>query len=293
MISGFRSSLLLGVAALILLPGMPAFAQTTPGAGANYESRLESLEEEIRTLEGRVEQAEFANRKQDQILQRIQTDIDARLSHIEAALPAANAAPAPAAPPPTTNAAIAAMPPSAPSSVNNDDDEPTTPVVGTLGSIKTQGDKIVGGSVNPQQPALPPTPPDYGLTPEEQYDRAFEMLRKTDYANAEKAFKTFIDKNPQDKLAYNAKYWYGETLYVQNKYDEAAVAFADAYQQNPRGEKAPDNLLDLAKSLGALGKVPDACATLDSLKSKYPNAPLKVRDNADQARTKLKCSTIH
>jgi tol-pal system protein YbgF len=268
-----------GLLVLTLSATAPVHAQTTPGAGPNFETRLDALDDEVRTLEGRVEQAEFANQKVSQSLQHMQTDLDARLTRIEAALPAPGTAPA--APPPTPSNVTTTAP--APSE--------EAPVNGTLGSLKTQGERVIGGSVNPQQPALPATPPDYGLTPEEQYDRAFDLLRKTDYAGAELAFKSFIDKNPQDKLTANAKYWYGETLYVQNKYDEAAVAFADAYQQNPRGEKAPDNLLDLAKSLGALGKIQDACATLDSLKGKYPNASLKLRENADQARAKLRCGT--
>jgi tol-pal system protein YbgF len=153
-----------------------------------------------------------------------------------------------------------------------------------------QDGKVVGATNNPQAPALPPTPPDYGLTPQEQYDRAFDLLRQTDYEDASDAFKTFVDKNPHDKLVEDAKYWYGETLYVQDKFDAAAIAFADSYQQNPNGSKAPESLLKLAKSLDKIGKTADACTTLESLKSKYPKAPIKVRQDADQERTTLKCS---
>jgi hypothetical protein len=44
-------------------------------------------------------------------------------------------------------------------------------------------------------------------------------------------------------------------------------------------------------SLEKLNKILDACTTLDSLKSKYPKAPVKVRQNADQERVNLKCSS--
>jgi len=44
-------------------------------------------------------------------------------------------------------------------------------------------------------------------------------------------------------------------------------------------------------SLENIDKIPDACATLDSLKGKYPNASLNIRQRADQERTKLKCGT--
>ncbi len=154
-----------------------------------------------------------------------------------------------------------------------------------------QDGRVTGGTVNPQSPALPDTPADYGLTSQEQYDRAFAMLRQADYENAEEAFKTFIDKNPKDKLIDNAKYWYAETLYVRGRFPEAAVAFADAYQQNTQGSKAPDSLLKLAMSLGNNGKTQDACTALAQLKKSYPNATANVRSRAAEERTQLKCAS--
>ncbi|MDD5587432.1 MAG: tol-pal system protein YbgF, partial [Alphaproteobacteria bacterium] len=166
---------------------------------------------------------------------------------------------------------------------------PETSVKGTLGALKLQGEKVTGAVKSPKAPALPDTPADYGLTAQEQYDRAFSLLRQANYEGAEKAFKGFIDKNPQDKLLDNAKYWYAETFYVRAKFSDAAVAFGDAYQQNPKGTKAPDSLLKLALSLAALDKAQDACTTLSELKSKYPNAPSTVRTRAEQERMRLKC----
>src|SRR5262249_32483171 len=119
----------------------------------------------------------------------------------------------------------------------------------------------------------------------------FGLLRQANYEQAEKAFKAFIDKNPKEKpLIENAKYWYGETLYVRARFGEAATAFADAYQQNPQGPKAPDNLLKLAMSLGALDKTQDACTSLGELKARFPNAPANVRSRATEERAKLKCA---
>jgi tol-pal system protein YbgF len=160
---------------------------------------------------------------------------------------------------------------------------------GTLGAIKMQDGRVTGAVNKPQSTPLPVAPPDYGLTPEEQYERAFNFLRQASYPEAEQAFKSFIDKNPKDKLIDNAKYWYGETLYVRARFDEAAVAFADAYQQNPQGAKAPDSLLKLGMSLGALNKISDACVTLHELKTKYPNAAPTLKSRAEDERAKLKC----
>jgi tol-pal system protein YbgF len=273
-----KLSLFLLVSAAFLA-ATSAFAEDDRPASATYnETRLTAQENALRELNGRVEQVEFSVRRLEQALQRLQTDTEARLAKIESAQTAAPSRPTP--PPSSTPAAQPNAPQQTPA--------PTEPA-GTLGALKMQGNKVTGGVNKPEAPPLPAVPSDYGLNPQEQYEKAFNYLRESDYADAEEAFKTFIEKNPKDKLIENAKYWYGETLYVRARYDEAAVAFADAYQQNPKGVKAPDALLKLGMSLAALNKTPDACVTLAELKSKYPNAAPAIKTRADDERAKLKC----
>lgn len=233
----------------------------------------------MRNLNGKLEQIEFSVRRLEQTVQRVQSDQDMRLSRLEQAqseMSARAQVAAPAAPPPQTQTV---------------GDGTDVTAGGTLGALKMQNGKITGGSVNPQQPPLPSVPADYGLTPQEQYDRAFNLLRQAEYTEAEQAFKSFIDKNPKDKLIDNAKYWYGETLYVRAQFDASAIAFADAYQTNPRGAKAPDSLLKLSLSLAALNKPGDACVTLGELKNKYPNASATIKTRAADEFTRLKCQT--
>ncbi len=236
------------------------------------ETRLSEIEDQMRALTGKVEQIDYAARRLEQALQRLQSDVDARLVRLETAA----ASPPPAAAPPVQNEEA-------------EHEEPTDPVAGQLGSIKMRDGTITGGAVKPKTPPLPDKPDDYGLTVQEQYDRAFGFLRQADYNEAEKAFKSFLDKNPKDRLTENAKYWYAETFYVRGKFGDAAIAFAEAYEQNPQGTKAPDSLLKLAMSLGAINKREDACGTLAALKGKYPNAPSAIRARADQERARLKC----
>ncbi len=250
--------------------------QQPPAASSSTrtETRITTLEDQLRTLSGRIEQVEFAVRRVDAAMQRLQADDDARLTKLESTVV-------------SLQQQAAAPPPPPPVVV-----QPPAPVIeqnGTLGAIKMQNGKVTGGVNNPQSPPLPNAPADYGLTTEEQYERAFGLLRAANYPDAETAFKTFIEKNPKDKLIDNAKYWYGETLYVRAKFDQSAVAFADAFQTNPRGTKAPDSLLKLGMSLGQINKIPDACVTLGELKSKYPNASASIKARADDERTRLKC----
>jgi tol-pal system protein YbgF len=285
-------------AVLFLFAANPAGAQeptyapsALPGAGVNYETRLSNIEDQMRALTGKVEQLDYAVRRLDQALQRMQADYEQRLAKLETAPPQVAVAP-PATKTPTPAAATNA--PSSPSATaaaeaSGEPANPEESVTGTLGGLKVRGEKVTGAVANPKAPPLPETPPDYGLTPQEQYDRAFGLLRQANYEEAERAFKTFIDKNPQDKLLGNAKYWYAETFYVRAKFSDAAVAFADAWQQEPKGTKAPDSLLKLAMALGALDKTDDACSTLASLKAKYPTAPESVRARAEQERMRMKC----
>ncbi|MDP9126763.1 MAG: tol-pal system protein YbgF [Pseudomonadota bacterium] len=275
----FRLPALSAAVLFTVLATRPVFADPDmPGTGANYETRLSGLEDEMREMNGRLERAEFAARRLEQNIQRLQVDIDSRLARLEGA---AQTQPAPSMPVPQPQ-------PAQPQSYN--EAPPNMEPVGTLGALKMQNGRITGGDVNPQAPPLPETPPDYGLTPQEQYDAAFALLRQADYDGAEKSFKNFIEKNPKDKLIENAKYWYGETLYVRGKLNEAAVAFADAWQQDPQGVKAPDSLLKLGMSLAAINKTPDACTALGELKTKYPNASPTIRSRANEEWSKIKCA---
>ena len=128
-----------------------------------------------------------------------------------------------------------------------------------------------------------------GETPEEQYQQAFGLLSQANYGEAELALRSFVQMNPQDPLAGNAKYWLGETYYVRQDYQQAAVTFAEAYQEYPNSGKAPDNLLKLGMSLSALGSKPDACGTFAELLKRYPKAAATVIQRAKRERQRLAC----
>ena len=278
------------------LSPMPLLAQdyggygnTPPSVATAYETRLSAVEDQLRALTGKVEQLDFAVRRLDQSVTRMQGDTDQRLKVLESLPPPQ---PVPTVIPSPTPAPQGAVPESEAggTTATGQPANPESSIRGTLGAIRLQDGRVVGGAVSPRQPPLPETPEGYGLNPQEQYDRAFALLRQANYDEAERAFKSFIDKNPNDKLIDNAKYWYAETFYVRAKFSDAAIAFADAYQQNVKGSKAPDSLLKLAMSLSGLDKVQDACTTLNELRRNYPQAPATIKTRADQERARLKCA---
>ncbi|MCL2470080.1 MAG: tol-pal system protein YbgF [Alphaproteobacteria bacterium] len=250
------------------------------GPATSFETRLSGVEEQMRALTGQVEKLDYVIQRLEQALTRQQEDANLRLSALEdttAKMMRAQAAAQQAPPPPAPEPAAAEAP----------QDEV---VVGSFGDLKVRNGEVTGATSNPKVPAIPPKPAGYGLTAQEHYDLAFALLREARYDEAEKIFKKFMEKYPEDRLIENAKYWYAETFYVRGRYKEAILAFVEAYKQNEKGNKAPDSLLKLAMSLGAAGEKDDACKALAGLKQKFPKAPAALRGRAEQERVKLKCS---
>jgi tol-pal system protein YbgF len=144
------------------------------------------------------------------------------------------------------------------------------------------------GGTGAQVAALPPGELPAG-SPEEQYQYAWGLLRGQDYPGAEAALRSFISQHPQHTLAGNAQYWLGETYYVRKDYRQAAVAFAEGYQNYPNSAKAPDNLLKLGLALAQIGEKGDACEAFAQLGRQFPTAPQSLKDRAQRERQRLAC----
>ena len=126
-------------------------------------------------------------------------------------------------------------------------------------------------------------------TPKQQYDYSFDFLKRQDYASAETSFREFLKRYPKDPLSGNAQYWLGETHYVRGDYQKAAVEFLNGYQNYPKSNKAPDNLLKLGMSMANIGQTQGACTALGRLNKEYPDAGDQIRRSVQQERQKLKC----
>jgi tol-pal system protein YbgF len=144
------------------------------------------------------------------------------------------------------------------------------------------------GTSGTQVAALPPGELPAG-SPEEQYQYAWGLLKGQDYPGAEAALRSFIAQHPKHSLAGNAQYWLGETYYVRKDYRQAAVAFAEGYQNYPNSAKAPDNLLKLGLALAQIGEKPDACEAFAQLGRQFPTAPQSLQDRAKLERQRMAC----
>ncbi|MBS0396903.1 MAG: tetratricopeptide repeat protein, partial [Proteobacteria bacterium] len=70
------------------------------------------------------------------------------------------------------------------------------------------------------------------------YQAALDRLKGKDYDGAEKALKDFVATYPQSPLLDNAKYWLGETYYVEKRFPEAITAFERVLKEHPDSRKA-------------------------------------------------------
>ncbi len=127
-------------------------------------------------------------------------------------------------------------------------------------------------------------------SPKEQYDFALSFMKVGDYETAEVALREFIDKNKTDKLAGSAQYWYGETFRIRQLYSDAATAYLDGYQNYPKSQKAPQNLLKLGTTMVQLGEKDQGCKMIKGIKKQYPKASQSVLQKAEYEQKRFKCS---
>ena len=110
---------------------------------------------------------------------------------------------------------------------------------------------------------------DYEQTGRKHFDNAYfkaipqkdKAAAKTEFANAERAFKKAIDKNPQNVKAY---LHLGRTYFVQKKYREAAQVYQQASGMAPQDKNI---MLPLASAQEKAGDYEGAIRTLERMKA--------------------------
>ncbi|MAS81166.1 MAG: tol-pal system protein YbgF, partial [Legionellales bacterium] len=102
------------------------------------------------------------------------------------------------------------------------------------------------------------------------YQRAFNLLKKSQYDQAKKAFKNFLKNYPESDYSDNAQYWLGETNYVMQKYDIAINEYQALLSIFPNSKKVSHALLKIGYSYAELGNVSDAEKILIEVVQEYP-----------------------
>ena len=249
--------------------------------------KLNEIEEEFRKLTNRFEEVNFKLDKLSSRVTKIQSDAQLRFSDLEAGkvtdptkLQSPNEVQGEQK---TTQAKLPGTDKpqdfgSAPAyNMNSDQKIQATQSVESTASVVAEERK-------PSTSLLP------DKTPKEQYDFALSFMKVGDYETAELALREFIDKNKTDELAGSAQYWYGETFRIRQLYSDAATAYLDGYQNYPKSEKAPENLLKLGTTMVELGEKDQGCKMIVGLKKQYPKASQSVLQKAQYEQKRFKCS---
>ena len=127
-------------------------------------------------------------------------------------------------------------------------------------------------------------------SPDKQYQFATSFLKVGDYSTPQRAFREFVDTNPEHNLAGNAQYWYAETFRIRQLYTDAASAYLEGYQRYPKGEKAPINLLKLGVSMVQIGEKDQGCKMINGVEEQYPEANQSVIQKAKYESQKFECN---
>lgn len=284
-----------------------------PSAGGDSASvsrmqvQIQNLQSQMRDLTGRVEEVEFGINTIKDRLEKLISDVDQRFRALEngaggqksGSLPSGGAQATAAAGTGSAQAGSAAkgikpitgVGPGG-KAASGQDLQPGQQVLGTLS--RSGGATVV----KPPVKSMPDAPAGSQIasagnaseTPRQQYDRAFGLLQRRDFAAAATAFQGFVDGNPDSPLASNALYWLGETHYFRNEYAEAARVFLDGYKKYPKGNKAPDSLFKLGKSLSGIDEKKSACAAWKKLVKSFPKANKRLLANAKSEMKSSGCS---
>lgn len=240
--------------------------------------RIGQLEEQIRGLNGKLEELGFQMLQMQEQMRQMQQDNEFRFQELEKG-GAQRGDAGPAITQPGVEQSTTAS--------TSQDDQGTGAPATDLGSIKfdDNGD-LIGGIIEPMTEG---TDTASLSSPEDIYQAGYNHMLAGDYALAEQVFRDYIAGYPEGERAPDAMFWMGEAQYSQGLYQESAKTFLDAHKQYPRADKGADTLLKLGMSLAKLDNRDTACATLREVLIRYPGASAAVRAKVSEEQKRASC----
>lgn len=298
-------------------PAAPSNIQSAQASMADISVRLDRLENQMRQLNGRLDEIQYQGRKNDEALKRLQGDVEFRLQDLETGKGGGGGASAGPKPPRRSDSGDLGTSPSGGSgsssaSLDRRDSSAGAPPA-NLG--QTRGGDPIGGLID--DGGSDPNAPmdihprggrssgvydqgggdrmaarDEGMTTSvgggssrDQFDLGVGFVQRREYGQAESTFRDFLRSYPGDAKASEARYWLGESLYQRRKYTDAADSFLTTYKEAPNSAKAPESMLKLGMSLNGMGKKEEACATIAEAGRKYS----RIKAQSDRELKRIAC----
>ncbi len=244
--------------------------------------KLSEIESQFQQLTNKFEEINFKLDKLSNRLSKVQSDNQIRFQDLESVIVSGGELNKFTKKDDTDSSLVGSSEPQDLGSISYKDSE-TNETSQQIQSIDTTA-TIVTETFQAEEKILPQD------TPEKQYDFATSFLKVGDYSTAERAFREFVNSNPDHELAGNAQYWYAETFRIRQLYTDAASAYLEGYQKYPKGEKAPVNLLKLGVSMVQIGEKDQGCKMINGVAEQYPKASQSVIQKAKYESQKFECN---
>ncbi|MBC7284530.1 tol-pal system protein YbgF [Hoeflea sp.] len=259
-------------------PSVSSQAPVVPVQSTDPVFRIGQLEEQLRALNGRVEELGFQLLQMQEQMRQMQEDNEFRFQELEKTGGQRGDAGPSLIQPDSGNSSTA--------STTQDSQGIGAPAV-DLGSIRfNDNEDLIGGIIEPTEPANQTA----SLTaPEDIYQSGYNHMLAGDYALAEQVFQQYVSSFPDGERAADAMFWLGEAQYSQANYQASAQTFLDAHKKYPQADKGADSLLKLGMSLAKLDNRDTACATLREVLIRYPGASAAVRAKVAEEQLQASC----
>ncbi|HEY3846915.1 MAG TPA: hypothetical protein VGL95_07355 [Acetobacteraceae bacterium] len=276
--------------------GRPGYPPPQAGGGndivAQLLARVQTMEEEVRALRGRVDETQNAQQQQAADLGKRIDDLKFQMQNPGAA----GGAPTEVAPPagPESQTGQPGGPSAGPSPQGAPQGAPQgyapgSPIPLQPGpTLSTRPGSLGGLPVPPAQPGQPPGPP-VRRTPELALQDGNLALTRRDYPAAEAAAREVLNNFRTSPRAYDAQFVLAQALAGERQFSQAAIAYDDTYNRARKGPRAPEALVGLANALTAINEKRAACDTLTKLHAEFPQEQRELRDAAASVQQRAGC----
>ncbi|EKD78015.1 MAG: tol system periplasmic component, partial [uncultured bacterium] len=104
------------------------------------------------------------------------------------------------------------------------------------------------------------------------YNKAFRLLSRKHFNQAQSAFKNYLQDYPKGQFAVNAHFWLGEIALMNQHYDDAISQFKTVVTQYPTSNKVSDAKLKIAMIHAAKGETDKAKKEFTQIRKDYPGS---------------------
>lgn len=229
--------------------------------------RVSSLESQISSMTGQIEQTQFRLRQLEDQFAAYKKATDARIDGGAGGQGGGFDGSGPTVPP-APRPASGLRPPATPA-----------PAAGVTAKDPARAERVAAIER-----------PKSGQIDEDEYLYGYRLWAAKLYPEAADQLKKVAATYPRSRRASYAQNLLGRSYLDDGKPSLASIAFYDNYKKMPDGERAPESLYYLGQSLLKLNKPADACKVYGELTEVYGDKIGQgMKDDIARARTSAKC----